>query len=274
MYATSAGDEELDVVCDRRLWLMTTLQRHDLQLKRGAHGRAYFKLDPTTFTELAPREFNLALDTGGTLRLRVVMEQEQHDPQFHFGRAFRCLHLAQVEMIRMLVDKVSSSRSDAYYCQTDDVESQMTPTVRHVLSRTTLRQLLSSGSLFSGGIAGDAINKLSEAYRSSLKLKPSSNIPAVTMTMKDNGSRKDLSDVQVEAAIGPLLDYLDHNLEILSVGLTSTNLSMVLVRLWREIVAIIESLTIPALSARPSQMQPLSDKELDVVLRWLKASVF
>ncbi len=92
--------------------------------------------------------------------------------------------------------------------------------------------------------------------------------------MKEETSRKDLSDVQVEAAIGPLLDYFDGNLQILSVGLTDANLSMVLVRLWREIVSIIESLTVPALSARPSKMQPLSDQELDVALRWLKVSVF
>jgi len=145
----------------------------------------------------------------------------------------------------------------------------MHPTVRDILSRKTLQQLLPPGPLGTSGIAGDALNKLSAAYRTSLTFSKASNaIPAVRQPTSSN--RRDLSDVEVEDAIGPLLDYLDANLQILSEGLTEPNLYAVLVRLWREIVAVIEGLIVPALSARPSTMQPLSDRELDVVLRWLK----
>jgi hypothetical protein len=270
------GEEELDIVCDRRLWLMTTLQRQELGSEQTTYGRAYFKLDPASFDELTPREVRLALDTGGSLLLRVVMEQERHDPQYHFGRAFRSLHLAQVEMIRMLVDKVSLGSGGLASANSWELavvylrcKSQMHPTVRDILSRKTLRKLLPSGPLGTTGIAGDALNKLSAAYRTSLTFSKTTNaIPAVKQSA--SGNRKDLSDVEVEDAIGPLLDYLDANLQILSEGLTEPNLYAVLVRLWREIVAVIEGLTVPALSARRSTMQPLSDRELDVVLRWLK----
>jgi len=41
-------------------------------------------------------------------------------------------------------------------------------------------------------------------------------------------------------------------------------------RVWKEILNIIEGLLIPPLSDIASDMKPLSDKEVDIVFRWLK----
>lgn len=76
--------------------------------------------------------------------------------------------------------------------------------------------------------------------------------------------------MQIESAIGPLLDYFDDNLQVLSGSLSATNLRAVLLRLWKEIILAIEDMIVPPLSDRPSDMRPLTDGELDVVLKWLK----
>lgn len=81
-----------------------------------------------------------------------------------------------------------------------------------------------------------------------------------------------LSDVQIESAIGPLLDYFDANLHVLSEALSPNNLKAVLSRLWMEIMTAIEDIIVPPLSDRPASMRPLRDSELDVVLKWLKVS--
>lgn len=41
-------------------------------------------------------------------------------------------------------------------------------------------------------------------------------------------------------------------------------------KIWKEIIAVIESLLVPPLSSAPSEMRPLSDKEVYIVMRWLK----
>jgi hypothetical protein len=49
---------------------------------------------------------------------------------------------------------------------------------------------------------------------------------------------------------------------------------MVMTRLWKEILATIEGLLIPPLSEAPSDLVPLTDKEVDIVFKWLKVCVF
>lgn len=44
-------------------------------------------------------------------------------------------------------------------------------------------------------------------------------------------------------------------------------------RLWKEILTTIEGLLVPPLSDRPTEMRPLSEKELDVVYKWLGVSL-
>lgn len=40
-------------------------------------------------------------------------------------------------------------------------------------------------------------------------------------------------------------------------------------RLWKEILSTLESLVVPPLSDQPTEMRPLSEKEIDVVYKWL-----
>jgi len=118
----------------------------------------------------------------------------------------------------------------------------------------------------------DALNKIQAAYRSAMSTSENL-IPAV----KERNHQKisqNLTDVQIEAAIGPLLDYFDDNLQVLNGSLTHTNLRAVLLRLWKEILLAIEDMIVPPLSDRPSEMRPLTDGELDVVLKWLKVRTY
>jgi hypothetical protein len=63
-------------------------------------------LDPIHFMDFLPREFWLDLDTQGRLLLRVSMEGERDDIQFHFGKAFRHLKRTERDMVRNVTDKV------------------------------------------------------------------------------------------------------------------------------------------------------------------------
>lgn len=44
---------------------------------------------------------------------------------------------------------------------------------------------------------------------------------------------------------------------------------MVMARLWKEVLATIESLLVPPLSDKPSHQRPLTMQEVDIVSRWL-----
>jgi len=81
---------------------------------------------------------------------------------------------------------------------------------------------------------------------------------------------EDLTDVEIEQAIVPLFDYLETNLQTLNTYLSDTAKEMVMTRVWKEILTILEGLLIPPLSDVSSEMKPLSDKEVDIVFKWLK----
>lgn len=55
--------------------------------------------------------------------------------------------------------------------------------------------------------------------------------------------------------------------------LTDSAMVMVMTRLWKEVLATIESLLVPPLSDKPSQQRPLTQQELDVVFKWLQVSL-
>jgi hypothetical protein len=48
---------------------------------------------------------------------------------------------------------------------------------------------------------------------------------------------------------------------------------LVMAKLWKEILSIIDSLLLPPLSDQPSEMRPLSGQEVDIALKWLKVSI-
>lgn len=51
--------------------------------------------------------------------------------------------------------------------------------------------------------------------------------------------------------------------------LPSSAWQLVIGRLWKEILTTIEGLLVPPLSEQPTEMRPLSEKEVDVVYKWL-----
>ncbi|KAI8391683.1 uncharacterized protein BYT42DRAFT_204279 [Radiomyces spectabilis] len=73
-----------------------------------------------------------------------------------------------------------------------------------------------------------------------------------------------------EDAIAPLLDYLERNLKILNDNLTETNMQMVILKIWKEILITLEGVLLPPLSEHPSDMKPLDDYEFHVVFKWLE----
>lgn len=83
------------------IWDYDTFGDHDFV------GRTSLKLDPYHFSDYLPREFWLDLDTQGRLLLRVSMEGERDDIQFHFAKAFRHLKRTERDMVRNVTDKVS-----------------------------------------------------------------------------------------------------------------------------------------------------------------------
>ncbi|KAJ5778605.1 hypothetical protein N7520_001851 [Penicillium odoratum] len=73
----------------------------------------------------------------------------------------------------------------------------------------------------------------------------------------------------VENALTPLFNYFNDNFAIMNKTLTGEAMRMVMARLWKEVLATIESLLVPPLSDKPSHQKPLTIQEVDIVSRWL-----
>lgn len=89
-------------VCDRAI-----VGKHDVI------GRETVLLDPRRYGDFLAHDVWLELERDkqpvGRLLLRISMEGERDDPQFYFGRAFRSLKRAEADMVRVIIDKVSST---------------------------------------------------------------------------------------------------------------------------------------------------------------------
>ena len=110
-------------------------------------------------------------------------------------------------------------------------------------------------------LSRDVINRL---------LKPINNSSFNIIFKSDKTKKTEFSDVDVETAIYPLFDYFDTNLMTLNSFLHPIVFTKVMTKVWKEIESIIEDLLVPPLSDRPSEMKPLNDTEVDVVIKWLK----
>lgn len=78
-----------------------------------------------------------------------------------------------------------------------------------------------------------------------------------------------LTDQEIEAAILPLFDYLDECLSTLKSSLSESEALLVMTKVWKEVLNTIEGILVPPLSDAPSDLTPLSDKEVDIVFKWL-----
>jgi hypothetical protein len=79
-----------------------------------------------------------------------------------------------------------------------------------------------------------------------------------------------LSIQECEAALTPLLDFLERNLKILNDNLTDANLRFVVLKIWKQILRTIDDLILPPLSEFLSDVRPLDEYELHVLFKWLE----
>jgi hypothetical protein len=82
-----------------------------------------------------------------------------------------------------------------------------------------------------------------------------------------------LTDEEMENAIVGLFDYFDANLQTFNSYLSPATKEIVMLKIWKELLATIESLLVPPLSDAPSDMKPLADKEVDIAFQWLKVRI-
>ena len=249
IYETSEPrwDEVFDVHVDQSMWLAATVWDRKLVGDHSLCGRAYLRLDPRYFGDFLSHELWLDLDTQGRLLLRVSMEGERDDILFYFGRGFRSLKRAESDMVRIIVDKMSVF-------------------IRQCLSRSVLKTLVKT----SGINLDKAIGNVKALYASALASTNAnaSMIPPVEAEKPRNRPAQ-LSDHEIEAAIEPLLDYLDESLGTLKSSLSDDEAQLVLTKVWKEVLNIMEGILVPPLSDAPSEMNQLSDKEVDIVFKWL-----
>ncbi|KAN0065532.1 hypothetical protein ACQY0O_001369 [Thecaphora frezii] len=249
IYETSEPrwEEVFDVHVDQSMWLAATVWDRKLVGDHNLCGRAYLRLDPRYFGDFLSHELWLDLDTQGRLLLRVSMEGERDDILFYFGRGFRSLKRAESDMVRIIVDKMSMF-------------------IRQCLSRSVLKTLVKS----SGINLDKALGNVKALYASALASTSASTsmIPPVESEKPKNRPAQ-LSDHEIEAAITPLLDYLDECLGTLKSSLSDDEAQLVLTKVWKEVLNIIEGILVPPLSDAPSDMHQLSDKEVDIVFKWL-----
>lgn len=99
-------DETFDIQVRQSAWFMVTVRHRSLTGKHELLGRAYLRLDPAQFVDLISKDVLLPLNTKGHVLMRISMEGERDDIQFHFGRAFRWLKRTESDMVRLFVDKV------------------------------------------------------------------------------------------------------------------------------------------------------------------------
>ncbi|KAI7950962.1 hypothetical protein MJO29_009636 [Puccinia striiformis f. sp. tritici] len=277
-------NETFDISVKGSLWLAATIYKRNLMEKHDYLGRAFLHLNPKEFNDFLAHDLLLDLDTSGRVLLRVSMEGEKDDVQFHFGRAFRSLKRAETDMVRMIIDKIS-------------------PVVRYYLSHSTLKKLISTPGFMMKGLE---ITKMSTKldidlskvtsygaglWRSVANSTREQEIPLpkdemIIANLNNNHSStsssdpsassriakgpKGLTDADIEAAIADLFEYLDQCMSTLRNSLSEKAGQLVMAKLWKEILSIIDSLLLPPLSDQPSEMKGLSGKEVDVVLKWLK----
>ena len=117
-----------------------------------------------------------------------------------------------------------------------------------------------------------AIGGVQALYRSALGTNNSEVQIPLPSSEKPRIRPEELSDVEIEAAITPVFDFFDANLPTLNTYLSDATKETVMIKVWKEILNVIEGLLVPPLSEKASDMKPLTDKEVDIVFKWLKVN--
>jgi len=145
----------------------------------------------------------------------------------------------------------------------------MLPFIRQCLSRAVIKALVRTGQPQSIDYS-KALGNVTALYRSAVGSSSSEVQVPLPHNEKSRIRPEELSDVEIEQAIVPLFDYFDANLQTLNTYLSDTAKEKVMTRVWKEILNVIEGLLVPPLSDAASEMKALSDKEVDIVFKWLK----
>lgn len=235
-------EDAVDITTQGPLNIIATAWDWDAVGDHDYVGRTSIKLDPVHFSDFLPRDYWLDLDTQGRLLLRVSMEGERDDIQFYFGKSFRTLKRTERDMTRKITEKVG--HHILFYDFKADCVFQLSAYITYCLSRRTLKSLLSRG--------------ISISTVSNFLNRNRAQTTAVTP-----------SNADIENALTPLFVYFNDNFAIMNKTLTSEAMRMVMARLWKEVLATIESLLVPPLSDKPSHQKPLTMQEVDIVSRWL-----
>lgn len=237
-------DESIDITVQGPLNLVATIWDYDTFGDHDFVGRTTLKLDPNHFSDYLPREFWLDLDTQGRLMIRVSMEGERDDIQFWFGKAFRHLKRTERDMVRKITDKVCILQKQ--FGRARPILTlrlaQLTQHINASLSREALNSLLNKG------IAASMAN----------------------MWRKKGTAPPQITPEEIASTLQSLFSYFDENFAIMKQTLTDATMLAVMTRLWKEVLMAIENLLVPPLSEKPSQQKPLTQRELDVVYKWLE----
>ncbi|KAF8335868.1 uncharacterized protein EI90DRAFT_2912352 [Cantharellus anzutake] len=242
--------QEFDFSVDNSLWLMASVRDRALIGKHDTIGRAYLCLDPKRYGDFLTHDLRLDLDPQGQIHIRVSMEGEKDDAQFYFGRAFRSLKRTGDDMTRVFIDKMS-------------------PLIQQCLSRNALKTLMKSGV----PATLDYSRALSFKGFFGTKLTQDNGDVLIPLPAEERPRHRpgQLSAEEIELSISPLFAYFEKNLmDVLNQWLSDGTRETTVLKVWKEILNVIESLLIPPLSDLPSDMNPLSDKEVDVAFEWLR----
>ncbi|KAJ2904727.1 hypothetical protein MKZ38_007345 [Zalerion maritima] len=174
-------NESVDITVTQPINLIATIWDWDTFGDHDFVGRTSLKLDPRHFGDYLPREFWLDLDTQGRMLVKVSMEGERDDIQFHFGKAFRYLKRAERDMVRKVTDKLVAE-------------------INATISLETLRQLLSRG-------IGASITSLWNRRTSAVPPVTEQDIESVLVPLLDyfddnfTVMKKTLTDVTMQAVM-------------------------------------------------------------------------
>ena len=91
-----------------------------------------------------------------------------------------------------------------------------------------------------------------------------------SMNSKRTSIAPQTTAADIENALQPLFAYFDENFATMKTTLTDATMVAVMTRLWKEVLMAIESLLVPPLSEKPSDKKALTEREIDVVYKWLQ----
>lgn len=249
--------EAFDIHVDSAMWLTLTVWERKAGT-RASCGQTQIKLDPKVFLDMQSHDIWLELNTQGKLLLRISVEKEKDDILFYFGRGFRSLKRAESEMVRMIVDQISIF-------------------VRRCLSRDTVKSLVKQPSIVATtaqlnlgrgmnlvkGMAASAW--AAAATTSEGVIPPVASSPSVSAP---KARKTELTDSDIENAISPLLDFYEQVLATLSENLSPEERTLVLTKVWKQVLVTLQGIILPPLSDEPSDMRQLSHGEVAVVMKW------